>query len=60
MLILLLTNNLHFNFDNVVENFVNFRIGNIDKLPLDGLAGIKKGDAETTEVFIANVKFFRK
>ena len=48
-------NNLQFNFDNVVENFVNFRIRDIDKLPLDGLAGIKKGDAETTEVFIANV-----
>lgn len=48
-------NNLPFNFDNVIEDFINFRVKEIEKLPLDGLAGMKKGDVASTDTFIANV-----
>lgn len=47
--------NLQFDFNNVVQEFINFRIKEIDKLPLDGLAGIKKGDTSSAEIFISNV-----
>ena len=47
--------NLPFNFEDVVENFIDFKVREIDKLPLDGLAGLKKGDSLNIETYIANV-----
>ena len=44
-----------FNFDDIVKEFVNFQFKEVDNLPLEGYAGLKKNDYRDIETYVANV-----
>ena len=44
-----------FNFDNIVKEFVDYKYNEVDNLPLEGYAGLKKNDCRDIEIYVANV-----